>query len=743
MRHAKHILVSLCLTSVVGLSCTETETAPHADVVPLKVVGIDGPEVAYVGESTCFTAAVEGAGPGAMAAWDMGDKTKIELPYKQQVCHTYTSPGQRLIGVSVTYLDQRRSETRGISVVPKPMTERPTASSTIALDAARGRLWVVNPDANSVSVLSIEPLELLDEIPVCGHPRTIAVSGDRVAVTCQSDGKMVVLGAEFFGVVGTVDFGAGTEPFGVTASPLGKSFYVTLFGSGELAAVNIETLAISSRLAVGQDVRAVASIADGLVVATHWRATAVGALVTYVDVRDAAAPVLMGQVVLPPLTGIDSDTNNSGVASFLGQVVPSPDGRRAILPSLRANTVTGMYRTGKPLSFETTARAVLSEIVMDGPATVPVDGVSRVYAFDDLDLASAAAFSPDGDLVYVAIQGAERIEVRDAFSFDVAGSIDDVGHAPQGLVLSPDGRRLFVQSFLSRAVRAYDVSDLSIPPKPLAEVITVEKEPLSAKVLLGKQVFYKSRDPRMSRTSYLSCASCHLDGDGDNLVWDFTQRGEGLRNTISLLGRAGTAHGPLHWSANFDEVQDFEHDIRGPMGGTGFLPDDVFHSGTHDQTLGDAKGGLSPELDALAAYVESLASFGKSPYRQNDPAFIASRENGRQIFMSAEAGCATCHAPPRFTDSAMTNGVPMLHDVGTLGPGSGSRLGAPLTGIDTPTLRGLWSSAPYLHDGSALTLRAVLVEKNGGDKHGKTSHLGEAELLDLQNYLLTIDDDEP
>ena len=47
----------------------------------------------------------------------------------------------------------------------------------------------------------------------------------------------------------------------------------------------------------------------------------------------------------------------------------------------------------------------------------------------------------------------------------------------------------------------------------------------------------------------------------------------------------------------------------------------------------------------------------------------------------------------------------MLHDVGTLTAGSGMRLGGALPGLDTPGLRGLWATAPYLHDGSAATLR--------------------------------------
>ena len=71
----------------------------------------------------------------------------------------------------------------------------------------------------------------------------------------------------------------------------------------------------------------------------------------------------------------------------------------------------------------------------------------------------------------------------------------------------------------------------------------------------------------------MSCATCHLDGGHDGRVWDFTGRGEGLRNTATLHGRGGTAHGNVHWTANFDEIQDFENDMRGAFGGSGFLSD--------------------------------------------------------------------------------------------------------------------------------------------------------------------------
>jgi hypothetical protein len=68
--------------------------------------------------------------------------------------------------------------------------------------------------------------------------------------------------------------------------------------------------------------------------------------------------------------------------------------------------------------------------------------------------------------------------------------------------------------------------------------------------------------------------------------------------------------------------------------------------------------------------------------------------------------------------------------VGTLGPGSGQRLGGPLSGLDTPTLRDLWRTAPYLHNGSAATLRDVLVTRN--------QDLTEPQLVALERYLRSL-----
>jgi hypothetical protein len=84
-----------------------------------------------------------------------------------------------------------------------------------------------------------------------------------------------------------------------------------------------------------------------------------------------------------------------------------------------------------------------------------------------------------------------------------------------------------------------------------------------------------------------------------------------------------------------------------------------------------------------------------------------------------------------------------VHDVGTMTELSGQRLGGPLEGIDTPTLLGIWETAPYLHDGSAPALRDVLVTRNPDDRHGAVSTLTTAEVDQLVAYLLQIDGHEP
>ncbi len=212
------------------------------------------------------------------------------------------------------------------------------------------------------------------------------------------------------------------------------------------------------------------------------------------------------------------------------------------------------------------------------------------------------------------------------------------------------------------------------------------------------------------------------------------ERGGGESKTGALRGRRGTGHGPVHWTANFDEIQDFENDIRAHFGGNGFLSNEDWLAEDRSDPLGAPKAGLSDALDALAAYVGSLDEFARSPHRGPDGAMTEAALRGRATFESLQ--CRTCHAGERLTDSGSVVG--RLHDVGTIAASSGQRRGEPLAGFDTPTLRGLFDGAPYFHDGSAATLDQVLLRPGHGDAHA----LSDADRGDLVVFLSSIDNDE-
>jgi len=209
------------------------------------------------------------------------------------------------------------------------------------------------------------------------------------------------------------------------------------------------------------------------------------------------------------------------------------------------------------------------------------------------------------------------------------------------------------------------------------------------------------------------------------MVWDFTQRGEGLRRTISLMGRRGLGHGKLHWTANFDEVQDFENDIRNEFGGTGFLTNADF-AATSDP-LGAPKAGKNAQLDDMAAYLSSLNKYMRSPARAADGSLSVDAARGQTVFNTAQ--CATCH-----TGGTLRDGV--RHDVGTIQLSSGKGINQPLAGVgfDTPTLSGTWNTTAFFHNGQAATLQDVLTSG-----HGNASSLPAADQVAIREYVRSLD----
>ncbi|HEY6514451.1 MAG TPA: PA14 domain-containing protein [Burkholderiaceae bacterium] len=697
------------------------------------------------GSAATFTASA--SGQGVLYSWDFGDGTPVsEWSANPQVSHTFARPG--VFQVAVTARDVFGSEQRRTIVhnAYLPATAAaPTMSSNLAWEprsAGNPRLWAVNPDNDTVSVFDAATRAKLAEVAVGGAPRTLALtpSGSAMWVVNQRAASISVISTTTLAVTQTIVLPRGSSPYGVAMVRTGNAALVALEGSGTLTRLDSASGAVLGSLAVGANPRHVSVSGDGATafVSRFITPPLAGEGTTAVQTASGGGEVVVVNtptmaiaqtIVLAHSDAPDTESQGRGIPNYLGAAALSPDGTQAFVPSKQDNVLRGTARDPAQLAlnFQNTVRAISSRIDLNTGREDPAARVDH----DNASVASAAAFDPLGVYLFVALETSREVAVLDAHGRNQLLRID-VGRAPQGVLVSPDRRTLYVHNFMDRTIGVFDLTPLIeqglASAAPLATLASVGTERLAANVLRGKQFFYDARDTRLARDRYMSCASCHNDGGHDGRVWDLTQAGEGLRNTSNLRGRGG-AQGFLHWSNNFDEVQDFEGQIRTLAGGSGLMTDAQFTTGTRSQPLGTVKAGVSADLDALAAYVASLNTFDPSPWRAAAGALSTLASEGRQVFTTLN--CASCHGGAAFTNSGANNPA----NVGTIKPSSGQRLGAALTGIDIPTLRDVWATAPYLHDGSAPTLAAAV------RAHSIVS-VNDADLDRLVAYLREIGSDE-
>ncbi len=649
--------------------------------------------------------------------WNFGDgSASTAWSTQNTTSHVYTTPGVYLVTVSVQTADGRIGTRSFWQSVTGATGQGGRSSTPVILEPRSGathRVWAVNPDNDSISVFDTAMRSRVAEIAVGTAPRSLALAPDgRVWVVNKGSSSISIVSPSTLAVVQTIALPRASQPYGIVIGADGTAF-VSQEATGLVTRI-AATGTLGASASLGQHVRHLALNAAGtqLMVARFVTPALPGEGTATVSTSvngaprggelvmlDAATLAVQRTIVLQHSEKPDTTVQGRGIPNYLGAPVISPDGRSAWVPSKQDNIKRGKLRDGLDLDFQNTVRAISSRVDL----TTQAEDLPARIDHDNSGMASAAAYHPGGAYLFVALETSRHVAVVDAVGKRELFRVD-AGRAPQGLTLSADGLTLYVQNFMDRSVGVYDLTRLvrygeSVLPLT-ATMASVGTEKLAANVLKGKQFFYDARDPRMSRDAYISCAACHNDGAHDGRTWDFTGFGEGLRNTISLQGRSG-AQGRLHWTANFDEVQDFEGQIRRLSQGTGLMTDAQFNTGTRSQTLGDPKAGVSADLDALAAYVGSLNSFALTPWRNADATLTTAAAAGKTVFA---ARCATCHSGNDYTNSASGT----LINVGTIKASSGTRLGAALTGLDTPTLRDTWATAPYLHDGSAATVEAAV-----------------------------------
>jgi PKD repeat protein len=665
VQHLPHRTLALLGVLAACHAAVETPDDDTASTAPTPPSAIEaGPaQVVPVGAPLTLSLDVD-----AEPTWDFGDGTQAT---GAEVTHTWSTPGNRVVTVSALFAGGvRRSDTVRVTVYVPPTDPRPVASAPLAIDDASGTAWVVEPDADVVVGVDLVEGTLRAALPTCEHPRSVAYADDRLWVACDR-ADAVWEWIEPLGAATPIvhPLAPGSRPFGVVRA--GGATWVALEGARAF-----QSLQGAAPIPVPGEPRALAWSSDTGPIATTLRGP--GALI--------------GEGRRWPLAddpGPDSDTTNAGVVTGLHALAVAPDGSRIWAGGHVANVVRGLFVSGEALRPDLTLRATLRVI---DPAT-GVEDVENRKVFDQQGEVSAIATTRLGTWLFAAHPGTGVLTRLDAFTLQTAGQALDGGVGVDGLATTADDTRLIAHSPLDHTLRIFAIEDPSRPPALIAEIALLDAEPLDPTLALGKRLFHDASDPRLAIDGYIACATCHPDGRDDGLTWDFTERGEGLRNTISLEGRGGVGMGRVHWTGNFDEIQDFEGDIRSGQGGTGLLSDAAWAA--HAEPLGAAKAGLSAELDALAAYVASIPLPTPPP-----PTTDASN-------LFATSGCAACHIPALgFTDSQLLE--PLRHDVGTLDAAAGLRLGGPLDGFDTPTLLGVWATGPYLHDGRAETLEAAI-----------------------------------
>jgi YVTN family beta-propeller protein len=626
----------------------------------------------------------------------------------------------------------------------------PVESRPIAITSDGKQILTANIDVPSLSIVDAASRKLVAEIPVGREPRNVALSPDnrRAYVTAMQDDRVDVVDLEKKQVTASIP--VPHQPFAAVTSPNGALLFVSSYRGNVVSAVDTAANKVIKQMKVEAEPRGLALSADGSeLYVSHY----VHGKISVIDVKAWKIKKVISLAETPEPPNHDQKASQ-GLPGMVENMTFTPDGKRLWIPHLLTNVDT-------PIQFESTVFPAVS--VVDTVADEELTE-ERKHLFKQMNIVNVkneteivsnpadVAFLPDASKAFVVMGGSE-----DLMTFDLrrGGKATQLlrripGANPRGIVISPDGNTLYVHNAMSHTLvwietggsNSYQKAKVSGKPLSL-----IAKDPLPADVRAGKVMFFSANSDRFAAPitgkNWMSCASCHFDGEINGLTM---KTPKGPRNVPSNV--LTTKTGLMTWDGSRDDFADYLLTVQNEMGG---------------MTQFDPEKPLPPEVqkmfDQIFAYLDYPESLPvpRSPYRQPDGSLTPLAVQGEALFRG-KAGCITCHALPDFTDSARAvdaNGRltvlnrSFLHDVGTA---SAADKGAPKGDgrahhqnprkpgeFDTPTLRGVWATAPYLHDGSAATIEEVLIDRNGNSRHGNVKGLTAEERKALVEYVLSLD----
>jgi YVTN family beta-propeller protein len=564
-------------------------------------------------------------------------------------------------------------------------------------------LFAACATGNRVLVFDIAEGKVVREIPTPASPTGLALSneGKQLVVTCAAPQSVVCLiGVDTGEVAGSIP--AGHSAVAPVLHPDGKTLFVCNRFSDDVSFIDLGTSREVRRVRVQREPVAAAITKDGrfLLVANHLHngRADVNDVAASVSVIDVASGSVVKELRLP---------NGSGL---LNDLRISPDGKYACVTHLLARYQLPTTQLDRGW-MSTNAITIMDVQKMDVVNTVLLDSISRgaanpwglAWSADGKTLVVTQAGTHDLSLIdfpallaKLAGPGAETAANDLSFLVDVRRRIrlSEVDQGPRAVVI--EGAKAYVANYFSDTLAVVDIAG----ERPHVQSIALgPKTPMSV-VRRGEAYFH---DAGICFQNWQSCASCHPgDARTDALNWDLLNDGIGNpKNNRSLL---------------------YSHRISPSMSmGVRASAEAAVRAGIRHILF-----TVQPEEvpQAIDEYLKSLRPV-PSPRLVNSR-FSESARRGERLYNSPEVGCAKCHPPDLYTDM-------QPHEVGTRG-----RFDRPADQFYTPTLVELWRTAPYLHDGSAATLRDVLTTRNHSDQHGKTSHLTEQQIDDFVEYLLSL-----
>jgi cytochrome c peroxidase len=269
---------------------------------------------------------------------------------------------------------------------------------------------------------------------------------------------------------------------------------------------------------------------------------------------------------------------------------------------------------------------------------------------------------------------------------------------------------------------------------------------------LGRALFY---DPILSRDSTISCASCHSSyvafthvdhkvshGIDDrigrrnapalmNLSWSKTFMWDGAINHLDMQPLA-----PITHALEMDE--QLPHVISK-------LQASRMYQRLFREVFGDSVVTTERMLKSIAAFLITLES-NRSKYdavQRGEALFSEQEERGYQLFKKQ---CNACHTEPLFTSGEFeSNGIALNGD--DFGRGEITGIASDSGLFKVPTLRNIFYSRPYMHDGRFAKLNDVIKHYSQGAFSPGTSlemenvhPMNERDCIDLTSFLLTLSD---